>query len=359
VTITSAEIARRRAANQRLSAPLAGAPADLVAWLGAVQSQDYPFGLWSIAQRLSRSADVDAAVASGAIVRTHVLRPTWHFVARDDLRWMQELTGPRVLALMKHQDRRNGLDAPLIARSTKTIASAIERRGHLTRREIAGAIADAGIAATPWLVGHLVMHAELRAVVCSGAPRGPQQTYALADERAPRRSTRTRDEAIAELTRRYFQSHGPATARDFQWWSGLPAADVARGVDMLGRSLTRARCGERTYLVLETGRPPRTRAAAHVIQTFDELVVAYSESRDVVDVSGKVRAGGATGAALLTRGVVYDGQLVARWRLPEKSGPRSIALEPLRRLTSGEREAVAAAAARFARFYLRASRGSH
>jgi hypothetical protein len=91
-------------------------------------------------------------------------------------------------------------------------------------------------------------------------------------------------------------------------------------------------------------------------------VVAYSESRDVVDVSRKVRAGGATGAALLTRGVVYDGQLVARWRLPGKNGPRAIALEPLRRLSSGEREAVAAAAARFARFYLlseRASRGSH
>jgi hypothetical protein len=257
-------------------------------------------------------------------------------------------------------DRRNGVDAALVARSTKTIAAAIARRGHLTRAEIAGTLADAGIKTNGWLVAQLLIHAELRAVICSGAPRDRHQTYALVDERAPRRSTMTRDETLAELTRRYFQSHGPATAKDYQWWSGLGAADAARGIDMLGCGLTRVRTGERTYFLCDARRPaPRARSTAHLIQTYDELVVGYSESRDVVDVSRATRGGSAPDSALLTRGIVHDGQLVARWRLPPQRGPRAIALEPLKRLSSVEREAVAAAASRFERFYFLASRGSH
>jgi DNA glycosylase AlkZ-like len=362
--MTPGEIARRRAANLRLSAPSAGSPADLVAWLGAVQSQDVPFGQWSIAQRLSSAADVDAAITAGAILRTHILRPTWHFVARDDLRWMQALTSPRVLVLMGHADRGNGVDAALIARGTKAVASAIARRGHMTRREVAAVLAGAGIKTTPWVVGELLMHAEMRAIVCSGAPRGRHQTYALVDERAPRRVAMSREEMLAELTRRYFLSHGPATAKDYQWWSGLSGADVARGIDMLGRSMARVRSGDRTYLVHEARRSSRpARARAQIIQTFDELVVGYRESRDIVDLSGAVRDGSAGGAALLTRGVVHDGQFVGRWRFAPARGARALVLEPLKRLSSAEREAVAAAASRFERFYFRdsrlASRGSH
>jgi hypothetical protein len=321
-----------------------------------VQAQDYPMALWSIAQRLSvKLAAVEAAVVDGSILRTHVLRPTWHFVPRDDLRWMQMLTGPRVLAQMRGQDRRNGLDAALIARAMKTMANAIERRGHLTRREIGAALSDARIATTPWLVGHYLMHAELRAIVCSGVPSGKQQTFALVDERAPRPSTLTRDEAIAELTERYFRSHGPATAKDYQWWSGLNAADAAKGIDMLGRRFERVKSGDRTYIVSAGRTSVRSkRGPAHFVQPFDEIVVAYTESRDAVDCARVAPADG----GLLLRCVILDGQVVATWRMPPNRGPRSIVVEPLRRLTSVERAAVASAAARFERCYF-ASRGSH
>src|SRR5262245_3187645 len=217
----SISVARVRAAAMRLSAPAAWTPARLVAWLGAMQAQEYPFATWSIAQRLAGPADIDAAFAGGAVLRTHILRPTWHFVARDDLRWMQTLTAPRVLALVRNADRSNGVDADLVARSVPLIAAAIARGGHLRRREIAGMLSKAGIKTTPWLVGQLLIHAELGAVVCSGAPRDGHQTYALVDERAPKPATLKGDEALAELARRYLRSHGPATAKDFQWWSGL------------------------------------------------------------------------------------------------------------------------------------------
>jgi DNA glycosylase AlkZ-like len=351
VSVTPAAIAKARAVRQRLSAPAATSPADLVAWLGAVQSQDYPIARWSIAQRLAkrRASDVDAAIADGSIVRAHVLRPTWHFVARDDLRWMQALTAPRILARLAQYDRASGVDAAIVARSTKTIATAIERRGHLMRREIAGALSDAGITTTPWLVGHLVMYAELHAVVCSGVPKGQQQTYALVDERAPRLRPMARDEAIVELTRRYFRSHGPATAKDYQWWSGLSAADAARGIEMLGRALERVSSGGRTYFMTGAGRLARPKSGtAQAVQPFDEIVVAYTESRDVADVSGVARADG----GLLARAIVLDGQIVARWRIESTRGSRAIAVEPLRRLSSAERDAAAAAASRFERFYL-------
>lgn len=345
-------IARARTASQRLTRPAAWTPARLVSWFGAVQSQDYPLGRWSIAQRLAtKSSAIDEAIAAGSILRTHVLRPTWHFVAREDLRWMQELTSARVLALMKGWNPRHGIDAATIARSTKIIAVAIERRGHLTRRDVAEVLSRARIAATPLQVGLLLMHAELRAVICSGVPAGRHQTHALVDERAPRASSMPRDEALATLARRYFQSHGPATTRDFRWWSGLSAADAARAIDALGRGVTRQRDGDRVFLSI--GRPSRAARTqtAHVIQPFDELVVAYSESRDVVDVSGRARAAmRGDGAALLTRGIVHDGQIVARWIIVRVAGRSTVVMHPLRRLSRRERDAVADATARFDAF---------
>ncbi len=340
----SETLARRRAAAQRLHGKGETTPAALVAWLGAVQSQDCPLGIWSIAQRLSQAtAAVESAVAEGTILRTHVLRPTWHFVPRDDLRWMQELTSGRIAAQMRPIDRRHGIDAPLVAKAVKRIASAIEQRGHLTRREIGGVLSAARIKAAPWVVGELLMHAELQAVVCSGVPRGGQQTYALVDERAPRSVRLRRDEALATLAERYFRSHGPATVKDFRWWSGLDAAGAARAIEILGDRLERIRDGDRTYFA--TNAPvARARALhAHLVQAYDEIAVGYSESRDVIDASGVARA---RAGSLLLRGLLVDGQLAGRW---DATAPRlrAIRVEPFRSFTAREQNAVDRAAARF------------
>jgi hypothetical protein len=345
---TLADIARLRGVAQRLTLPRRETPAALVARLGAIQAQDLPLARWSVAQRISRGtlARVDAALADGTVLRTHVLRPTWHFVARDDLRWMQRLTAPRVLALMAYNDRRNGVDRALVVKSTRTIAAAIERRGHLTRREIADALARSRIRVNPWLVGQLLVHAELRAVVCSGIPRGKEQTYALVEQRAPQPHRFDGDEAAAELAARYFNSHGPATLKDFRWWSGLDATTAARGVDALGRRIDRVEIGGRTYLG-GAASVPAPATAAQLIQPFDEIAVAYSESRDALDESGAARA---RGWGLLVRGVVVGGQLTGRWS-KSANRPASIATEMLRRLTSAERAAVDRAVETFGRDY--------
>jgi hypothetical protein len=344
--MTTVEMARLRAAAQRLTRPRRGSVQSIVAWLGAVQAQDYGLARWSVAERLAggTTAAVERAVAAGTILRTHVMRPTWHFVPRDDLRWMQQLTAPRVRLLMAYNDRRNGVDADLTARSSKAIAKAIEKDGHLTRAEISAVLARAGVAVNAWLVSQLLIHAELRAIVCSGVPRGGHQTYALVEERAPRSRKMTGDEALAELALRFFRSHAPATVKDFRWWSGLDTASAARGAAALGGRFERVAVEGRHYVIDGGARAPRAdRPHAIVIQPFDEIAVAYSESRDLLDGGG---AAASRGWSLLARGVLIDGQLAGRWTV-SPGGTKRVAWEPLRRLTAAERAAADRAIERF------------
>ncbi len=349
--LTLESIAARRLAAQWLSAPSPRTPADLVRWCGAVQSQDLPLAKWSVGQRLSNGVerDVTAALADGSILRTHVLRPTWHFVARDDLRWMLTLTAPRVLVKLRPFDKRAGMDEAMARQGTRAVGTAIGRRGPLTRTQLAEVLRTSALGeVTNWMVGHVLMHAELRGVICSGPPRGAQQTYALLDERAPAPSSLTHEQALAELARRYFQSHAPATELDYRWWSGLSAADARRGIDALGSELERATLDGTVYLLWRAS-PPASRPAvtAHLLQPFDELVVAYSESRHVVDRAELVRHRKPDG--LLTRSVVVNGQVAGRWnRTLDRR--HLLRLELLRTLTPRERTALSAAVERFAAF---------
>ena len=223
--------------SQRLWGDPFDSGVDVVRWLVAVQSQDFPISRWSIGQR-TRSAteqDVDRAFANGAILRTHVLRPTWHFVLPEDIRWMLALTGPRVRAKNALYARRLGLDDATFAKSNRVLAGAVDG-GHRTRSELRADLERSGIDATGLRLAFIVSNAELEALVCSGGRRGAQHTYASIDERAPDAKTLDRDEALAELARRYFASRGPATLHDLSWWSGLPLTDCRRGVDLAGNA---------------------------------------------------------------------------------------------------------------------------
>lgn len=353
--MTPASVARRRVRTQGLARPRSTDPADVVRWLGAVQAQELPLARWSLAQRTvgPSAASVDAALASGAILRTHVLRPTWHFVAREDLRWMVLLTAPHVLTRMRPWDRRAGLDEAAIAGGIRRIARVLAAGEHATRARLAQAFARTPVAGQPWLLGHLLMHAEQRGVVCSSVPRDGQQTYALVDDRAPGPALFAGDAALAELATRYFRSHGPATEADFAWWSGLPLRAARRGIDAAGAAIVCVTRAGTTWLsVPDAGSSPGQAsraevAAAHLLQSFDELIVAYSDTRAVVDTSGLGRAADRQG--LLARTVLADGQVVGRWRLLDGRG-RSVEVLPFRPLSLPLRRRVADAVARFERF---------
>ena len=333
---------------------LAGArftdPSSVVRWFGAMQAQEYGVAKWSIGQR-ARGVDeamVDAALADGTILRTHVLRPTWHFVLAEDLRWMLALTAPRVRTAMASADRKLGIDARVISRSNAVIAAALEAGRHLTRAEIATALGAAGIEARGPRLGHLVSHAELDAVVASGAPKGKQQTYALLDERAPGTRTLEGDEALAELATRYFTSRGPATARDFRWWSSLTATDATRAIEAAAGALTEWRTDGRSWWIGSAGAPPGIRRSpgAHLLQVYDEYFVAYTESRVLVGSDPLARVLGAN----VVHAVVLDGRVAGHWK--RAVGKRSIIIEIqlAARVRWTEREAIASAAEAHGKF---------
>ena len=320
--------------------------------LVAMQAQEYAPAKGSIGARADAvdEASVDRAVADGTILRTHVLRPTWHFVARADLRWLLELSGPRVQAVNASIYRKLGLDAAALVRCNDLIARALEGGRHLSRREVAVVLERAGVAAQGQRLAYVVMHAELDRVVCSGAPRGKEQTYALLDERVPPSGPRDPEEALAELAHRYFATRGPATERDFRWWSGLSAAQTKRAIEALGASLASAVVEGRTYWFLPSEAPPAEPSpAALLLQTYDEYLIAYSESRFLMDVARLYREIVGPGASYF-HALILDGQLTGQWRSEVARRTMTIDVRLSRALSAREREAVEAAGARYAAF---------
>ncbi|MBK8031171.1 MAG: winged helix DNA-binding domain-containing protein [Chloroflexi bacterium] len=200
------QIALQRLYNQRLVGTPFDKPEAVVAWMGAVQSQEYALAKWALGQRTAAMSDdlVDQAFAAGKILRTHVMRPTWHFVTPFDIRWMLQLTAPRVHALNAYMYRKLELDEALLQRANGVLAEALEGGQQLTREELATALEAANIAAKGMRLGYIMHYAELEAVVCSGPRRGKQFTYMLLDERAPHARTLAPDEALAELVTRFF-----------------------------------------------------------------------------------------------------------------------------------------------------------
>jgi hypothetical protein len=291
-------------------------PEEVVGWLGAVQSQDYGPAKWSLGARSRGVGDaaVERAFADGAILRTHVLRPTWHFVLPEEIRWLLRLTAPRVHALNGYQYRQLGLDGAVLKRSSALLAGALRGGNRLTRRQLGEVLERAGIATGGFRLAYVLINAELEGVVCSGGLSGRQHTYALLNERAPQARDLGHDQALAELTRRYFTSHGPATAKDFRWWSSLTAAEVDRGLEMASAQLEQEVVDGVRYWY--AAPPPRAAAPSptvHLLQAYDEYLVGYSQSKYLLDASGTAR--------VLTRDrpvfnhvVVLDTQVAGHWK---------------------------------------------
>jgi hypothetical protein len=340
-------LARKRLDNQGLSRIRFRAAPEVVRWFVAVQSQDFGGAKWGVGQRLPEGvtdAAVERAFDAGELLRTHVMRPTWHFVAPDDIRWLLALTAPRVHRLNGFNYRKYEIDARTIARSRDAIERALDSGGHLTREELGVAIRRAKIDFDGVRLAHLVMHAELEAAICSGPRRGKQFTYALTDRRAPRARRLTRDEALVELTRRYLASHGPATPRDLAWWSGLSLKDVRHGVAALGRSVEHETIGDLTYWFVPSRLGPRpSTPLVHLLPNYDEGLIAYKD-RDVP--GGVPMPPGLARNGPFPHQLVIEGRISGGWR--RRTTTRQVAIDvlPHRPMTRAERQSLEAQVAR-------------
>ena len=335
-----------RLRNQKLVASDCRTAEQVVAHLGAVQAQDYTGAVWALGLRAPGlvEADIEASFTAGRILRTHVLRPTWHFVAPADIRWMLELTAPQVQTRMRPYDKRLELDGRVYARARTLIERALEGGGHLTREELSIALRRGRLVATGQRLAHLVMHAELTGSICSGPRRGKQFTYALLAERAPRARTLARDAALAELARRYFTSHGPATLRDFVWWSGLRVKDATRGVALAG------------VAVLVSG-PERGSApgADYMLPNYDEYLIAYRDRGAVLDADPSRTLVSPQGQGYPHQ-VVLDGRVAGGWRRLMTEATVTVVVKPYNPLTRRQLQALRAQAAGCGRFFGRPCR---
>ena len=347
------DIALLRLQQQQLASPVYERAEQVVGWLGALQAQDYGMAKWAVAQRTKSltNADLDRAFDRGEILRTHVLRPTWHFVTPADIRWLQTLTAEHNRQASALYFRRLEVDERQAGRSRDLLVQALQGGKQLTRPEL-GQVLQAGGLDTHNLLRltYLVIWAELDGLLCSGSRRGKQFTYALLDERAPQAGQLDREQALAELTRRYFISRGPATAEDFMWWSGLNAGQVNAGLALAGADLAQAEVDGKSYW-FAAGLPDAAKIspAVYLLSILDEYIIAYRDRKAALDGKEPVSSI-PRGAILFNPTLVIDGRVAGVWKRVFNKGRVLLSIIPFGELSLAEEQALEPVLERYGEF---------
>lgn len=279
------EIPAIRLASQRLLSHKEVAIAEVVGAMGAMQAQDYAMMKFAVGVRLKgiTEKDVEAALDQGRVLRTHLLRPTWHLVTADDIYWMLELTSPQINASLRSRHAELELSGSALKRIYTTIEKALAGQNHLTKEEISAIFEKAKIPVGDNRVYHILMKAELEGLICSGRARGNKPSYALLHERVPKHKGITREEALEKLARKYFSSRGPATIHDFAWWSGLSLGDVRKAVAMIDHDFISEKIGAATYW-FDSSCSKRTgeEKQALLLPAFDEFLISYKDRKAAI-----------------------------------------------------------------------------
>lgn len=347
----AAQIIRHRLANQGLvGAPIGDAEA-VVRHFGAMQAQDFYGAKWAIGQRSGTDdAAMDRLFNDGRILRTHLCRPTWHFVLPADIRWILELTKARVHQASAFMHRKQGLDAKQLHKATDLLARALEGGKHLERDELMTVLQRARIDTSDFRSVYFLMHAELEAVICSGPRKGKQFTYALLEERVPAARSFTRAEALAELTVRYFTSRGPASLSDFSLWSGLTMADAKQGIASVADRFAEVPIEGRACWYPKDSDPAKLPAnTVHLLPNYDEYGIGYKDRSAFYDAE-QARLSGSRNNPVFRHLVVVNGRMLGTWdrTLARKAvAVRSSTFLPL---TAAAQRALGAAEKRYARF---------
>jgi len=363
--MTNKELISHRMISQWIT-PATGhphTPAEVVSYLGAMQAQDYGMSKWAVGLRSGNTTheEVEQAIDRGLILRTHVLRPTWHLVHPEDIRWMLALSASRIRAAGAGQIRNVELNDKIFRRSGKIIEKALVKDHHLTRTELMSRLGSAGIATNDIRSAYIMMWAELDGLVCNGPRKGKQFTYALLEERVPPAPKLSRDESLARLALRYFSSHGPATIHDFAWWAGLLLSDAKKGVETSGGHWQTITIGAKKYWFADpssspatlmpatpSGKRPRSSAVAHLLPAFDELIIGYTDRSALLDAATEKRF--ITSNGLFRPAILVEDKLTGCWSRTEKSGKTTITQDLFQPVSKRAGQAIAAACKRYHTF---------
>ena len=349
--MNASEIVKLRLHNSGLSHSPFKSPDDVVSHMGAVQAQNFAAAKWALGIRIKNSTDedIERAFDEGTILRTHVMRPTWHFVVPEDIRWMLELTAPRVKTLLTHYNKKLELDDELFARSNAAIARALQNHTYLTRQELKMVLKNTGIETDVQRLAHIIMWAELDGLICSGPRRGKQFTYALLEERVEKAKKMSREQALAKLALNYFTGHGPAQLKDFSWWSGLTVKDARDALDLIKSKLEQATLDSKTYwfpTYTEVTTPESS--SVYLLPIYDEYTIAYKDRSDISearDIERMISMGNA-----LTAVIILNGKVAGTWDKVLKKSTVEIRLNPFRQLKEDEQEALESEVIRYGKF---------
>ena len=313
-----------------------------------MQAQDYAMAKWAIGVRLANATDqaIETAINNAEIIRTHLLRFTWHFVSANDVYWMLELTAPHIKASLKSRHRELGLDETIVAKSNAVIKRALRGGKQLTRAELIAKLAQAKIATDDNRASHLLGCAELDGIACSGATRNGKQTYALLAERVPKTKSLTREQALAKLGTIYFTSHGPATSQDFVWWSGLTVGDAKRALEMVKADFVTEKIGAQTFWFTHISKTDEK--AVYLLPAFDEFLISYSDRSASLADEHVRRAVSSNG--IFRPVIVVNGQVAGLWKRTIKKDTVIVEAEFFKQPDKTTKRLVEQAVFRYGRF---------
>ncbi len=326
--MTLQDISALRLISQKIAATEFTTPEEIVGWMGAMQAQDYAMAKWAIGLRLLNATDetVEDAYNRGAILRTHVMRPTWHFVSANDIYWMLNLTADKIKASTNSRHRNLELTPALLNNTNSLIHKALSGGRNLTRDELKRIFEEAGIKTGGNRLSHLMFWAELNGIVCSGPVTGNKLTYALLTERVPQKKTLTRDESLAELAKRYFTSHGPATLQDFTWWSGLAVADARKALEFVQSGFIFEFIGSEKYWFSgSVNGITQKDASVYLLPAYDEFLISYRDRSASLPVKNTNRTVSNNG--IFYPIVVANSQVKGLWKRTQKKDKLRIETE--------------------------------
>lgn len=341
-----------RLCNQQIVATNFTTPGEVVAWLGAMQAQDYAGAKWSIGLRLPEATDemIEQAIADKTIVRTWPMRGTLHFVAPEDARWLLALLTPRVIAQTAGRYRQLELDETIFARSKELFTRALQGGKQLTRDEMYQLLERNNISPEGQRGYHILCRAAQDGLICFGPPSGKQQTFTLLEEWAPQAKHLARDEALAELTRRYFTSHGPATVQDLAWWAGLTLTEARIGLEMVKSHFRQETVGGQAYWM-----SPETPAGAEhspglfLLPGFDEYMLGYKDRSAILEpIHAQKIVPGNNG--IFNPTLVIEGKVVGVWKRTFKKDAVIVTVSPFDTLSETYHPAITTAAERYGKF---------
>lgn len=313
--MTQYDIANTRLISQQIAATKFKTPKDIVGWMGAMQAQDFNMAKWAIGIRLNKITEkkVNEAISSGEIIRTHVLRPTWHFVSADDIYWMLELTAPRIKASMKSSNKQLELTDKIFFKTNSIIEKAFSGGKHLTRKEIIDEVKKAGISIADNRPAHILMNAELDGIICSGALQGKQTTYTSLTDRIKKPKALHKEEALYKMAARYFESHCPATISDFVWWSGLSVTEAKQAIELIKDNFFSEKIGAAEYWFPNSfSIPKKYKESLYLLPAFDEFLISYKDRSASIILEHQRKAFSNNG--IFWPVILENGQAVGIWK---------------------------------------------